>query len=111
MHRLAIFRREAAHDGVALEGGRIHHVASRAGQAGLVELWPPVEPQPDENSDPAALPVTPCRVTEPRTRLAEAIAATIKSWLDGRETLEARGRPIRPGDVIVLVRRRNEFVG
>jgi len=25
--------------------------------------------------------------------------------------LEARGRPVRPGDVMVLVRRRNEFVG
>jgi ATP-dependent helicase/nuclease subunit A len=105
-----IFRREAAYDGVALDGSRIRHVASRAGQAGLVELWPPVEPQPDED-DPSALPVTPRRVTEPRTRLAEAIAATIKSWLDRREALEARGRPIRPGDVMVLVRRRNEFVG
>jgi ATP-dependent helicase/nuclease subunit A len=107
----AIFRHDAAYDGVALDGGRIHHVASRAGQAGLVELWPPVEPQPDEDSDPTALPVTHRRVTEPRTRLAEAIAATIKSWLDRCETLEARGRPIRPGDVMVLVRRRNEFVG
>ena len=106
----AIFRHEAAYDGVALDGGRIHHVASRAGQAGLVELWPPVEPQPDEDNDPAALPVTPRGVIEPRTRLAEAIAATIKSWLDRREMLEARGRPIRPGDVMVLVRRRNEFV-
>jgi len=107
----AIFRHDAARDGVALDGGRIHHVASRTGQAGLVELWPPVEPLPDEKVDPAALPVTRCRIAEPRTRLAEAIAATIKSWLDRGETLEARGRPIRPGDVMVLVRRRNEFVG
>ena len=107
----AIFRHETARDGVALDGGPIRHVASRAGQAGLVELWPPVEPKPDEDSDPAALPVTRRRIAEPRTRLAEAIAATIKSWLDRGETLEARGRPIRPGDVMVLVRRRNEFVG
>jgi ATP-dependent helicase/nuclease subunit A len=107
----AIFRREAACDGVALDGSHIRHVALRVGQAGLVELWPPVEPGPDEDGDPAALPVTHRRVAEPRTRLAEAIAATIKSWLDRCETLEARGRPIRPGDVMVLVRRRNEFVG
>jgi ATP-dependent helicase/nuclease subunit A len=107
----AIFRREAAYDGVALDGNRIHHVASRAGQAGLVELWPTVEPRPDEDSDPAALPVTARRVTEPHTCLAAAIAATIRGWLDRREMLEARGRPIRPGDVMVLVRRRNEFVG
>jgi len=107
----AIFGNEAARDGVALDGGEIRHVASRAGQAGLVELWPPVMPQPDEMPDPAALPVTRRRIAEPRTRLADAIAATIRGWLDRGETLEARGRPIRPGDVMVLVRRRNEFVG
>jgi len=107
----AIFRQDAARDGVALDDGPIRHVASRAGQAGLVELWPPVEPQPDEDSDPSALPVTRRRIAEPCTRLAEAIAATIKGWLDRGEMLEARGRRIRPGDVMVLVRRRNEFVG
>ncbi|MBV8458933.1 MAG: UvrD-helicase domain-containing protein, partial [Acetobacteraceae bacterium] len=37
----AIFRRDAAKDGVALDGSEIRHVAWRAGQAGLVELWPP----------------------------------------------------------------------
>jgi ATP-dependent helicase/nuclease subunit A len=107
----AVFRRETASDGVALDGGEIRHVASRAGQAGLVELWPPVEPLPDEADDPADLPVTRRRVAEPRTRLAEAVAATIRGWLDRGEILAARGRPIRPGDVMVLVRRRNQFVG
>jgi ATP-dependent helicase/nuclease subunit A len=108
----AIFRHDAARDGVALDGGPIRHLASRAGQAGLVELWPPVEPRPDEDAaDLAALPVTRRRTAEPRTRLAEGIAATIKSWLDRGVMLEARGRAIRAGDVMVLVRRRNEFVG
>jgi len=107
----AIFRQDAARDGVALDDRPIRHVASRAGQAGLVELWPPVEPQPDKDFDLSALPVTRRRIAEPCTRLAQAIAATIKGWLDRSEMLEARGRPIRPGDVMVLVRRRNEFVG
>jgi ATP-dependent helicase/nuclease subunit A len=107
----AIFQYHAARDGVALDGDPIRHVACRAGQAGLVELWPPVEPRPDEDADLPALPVTRRRPAEPRTRLAEGIAATIKSWLDRDEMLEARSRPIRPGDVMVLVRRRNEFVG
>src|SRR5271165_2643734 len=65
----AIFRHQAAYDGVALDGGEIRHVPARTGQAGLVELWPPVVPQPDEASDPAALPVTRSRTAEPRTRL------------------------------------------
>jgi ATP-dependent helicase/nuclease subunit A len=107
----SIFRREEAHEGVALDGSAIRHLASRVGHAGLVELWPPVAPQPDETPDPMALPIARSRVAEPRTRLADAIAATIRGWLDRGEVLEARGRPIRPGDIMVLVRRRNEFVG
>src|SRR6266446_5501905 len=107
----AIFRREDAREGVALDGSEIRHLASRVGQAGIVELWPPVTPQPDETPDPMALPVMRRRVAEPRTRLADTLAATIRSWLDRGEVLEARGRPIRPGDIMVLVRRRNEFVG
>ena len=107
----AIFRPAVAQDGVALDGGEIRHLAVRTGQAGLVELWPPVVPEPEEEPDPQALPVVRHRLAEPRTRLARAIAATIGRWLDCGERLEARGRPVRPGDVMVLVRRRSEFVG
>ena len=107
----AIFRHPAAHDGVALDGSEIRHLAARAGHAGLVELWPPAVPLPEEPPDPAALPVARHRVAEPRTRVAGAIAATIGRWLETGEALEARGRPVRPGDIMVLVRRRNEFVG
>ncbi|HEX3416249.1 MAG TPA: double-strand break repair helicase AddA, partial [Stellaceae bacterium] len=106
----AVFRHEAARDGVALDGNEIRHIASRAGHAGVVELWPPAVALPEEPTDPIALPVIRQRTTEPRTRLANAIAATIAAWVRNGEMLEACGRPLRPGDVMVLVRRRNEFV-
>ena len=106
----AIFHHSAASDGVALDGAEIRHIAARAGQGGLVELWPLALPPPEEPSDPVELPIARRRVTEPRTRVAAAIAATIGRWLETGEALEARGRPVRPGDIMVLVRRRNEFV-
>jgi ATP-dependent helicase/nuclease subunit A len=99
----AVFAEAAAADGVALDGGAIRHVASRAGQAGRVELWPPVPAELVE-ADASR------RSAEPRTRLAAVIAATIAGWLATGERLEARGRALRPGDVMVLVRRRNAFV-
>jgi len=77
----AVFRHEAARDGVALDGSEIRHIASRAGQAGVVELWPPVLGQLEEPPDSMALPVIRQRTTQPRTRLANAIAATIADWL------------------------------
>jgi ATP-dependent helicase/nuclease subunit A len=107
----AIFRRDEARDGVALDGTEIRHIAARAGHAGVVELWPAPVVHPEEPPDPAALHVTRHWATEPRTRLAAAIAATIGRWLEKKEWLEARDRPIRPADIMVLVRRRNEFVG
>jgi ATP-dependent helicase/nuclease subunit A len=107
----AIFGRPEARDGVALDGGDIRHFADRAGHAGRVELWPPVAPLAADEPGDDDLPVAHRRVAEPYARLARAIAATIASWLAAGERLEARGRLLRPGDVMVLVRRRNEFVG
>jgi ATP-dependent helicase/nuclease subunit A len=107
----AVFRHDAAADGVALDGAAIRHVAARDGHAGLVELWPPVMPEADEELDLLAISGIRQRDAEPRTRLARGIAATIAGWLLTGERLEARDRAIRPGDIMVLVRRRNEFVG
>ena len=106
----AVFRDAAAADGVALDGLPIRHVAARAGHAGLVELWPPVLPEPEDAPEPAAPGALRRAVVEPRTRLARAIAATIARWRRDGERLESRGRALRPGDVMVLVRRRNAFV-
>ncbi len=108
----AVFRHADAADGVALDGGVIRHTAARAGQAGLVELWPAVLPEPDEPepAEPAQSAVLRDRPAEPYARLARAIAATIAHWLASGERLEPRGRALRPGDVMVLVRRRNAFV-
>ncbi|HLY46893.1 MAG TPA: double-strand break repair helicase AddA [Stellaceae bacterium] len=106
----AVFRQEEAAAGVALDGRAIRHVAARAGQAGIVELWPPVLPEPDAAGDLVAETDARRRPVEAHTRLARAIAATIAGWLATGERLEPRGRRLRPGDVMVLVRRRNEFV-
>ncbi len=105
----AIFGRPETRDGVALDGHHIRHVAQRTGEAGLVELWPPVGPS-EEQAEDDGLPVAYKRVAEPHARLARAVAARVAHWLSTGERLPARDRPIRPGDIMVLVRRRNEFV-
>ncbi|HZU89081.1 MAG TPA: UvrD-helicase domain-containing protein, partial [Stellaceae bacterium] len=104
----AIFRQREAQDGVVLDGGAIRHLAARSGQAGLVEIWPPIAPDPEPEPQ---LPLVRQRLLRPSARLAAAIAATIRHWLDTDERLPARGRALRPGDVMVLVRRRNGFLG
>ena len=46
----------------------------------------------------------------PDLRLARAIAARIARWIAAGEILESQDRPIRAGDVMVLVGRRTGFV-
>jgi ATP-dependent helicase/nuclease subunit A len=107
----SVFARNPANEGVALDGQSIRHIAKRAGDAGLVELWPPIKPEELAASVPWEPPLKQRGASEPRARLAQTIAARIKDWLARGERLDAHDRPIRPSDVMVLVRRRGPFVG
>lgn len=93
--------------GLAFDG-QVEHIAHRSGDAGRVEVW---EPEPHESpvSAPAFNPLDETGATSSAKRLAERVARTIKQWIDDRETIPALGRPIRPGDVMILVRRRRPF--
>ncbi|MCK6453080.1 MAG: double-strand break repair helicase AddA, partial [Alphaproteobacteria bacterium] len=106
----AVFNEAPAGDGVVLPGHRLRHGVERRGEAGLAELWPAAVPLADEEVPAWAPPTTRAGLDQPRTRLAGTIAQRIADWIRDRKPLEPRGRPIRPGDIMVLVRRRNAFV-
>ncbi|HVJ52410.1 MAG TPA: double-strand break repair helicase AddA [Aliidongia sp.] len=106
----AVFAETAARDGVALDGAEIRHAAHRIGHAGRVELWPPLEPEPAEPPEPWAPPLHQQAEEAPRARLARLITDTVAEWLARQALLPSRGRPIRAGDILVLVRRRGAFV-
>jgi ATP-dependent helicase/nuclease subunit A len=95
-------------DGVA-DDEDITHLPHRAGQAGRVEVWPAVEPRPADEAPAWKPPVERIRGDSPRTRLARLVASRIRAMIDG-EMLESKDRPVRAGDVLVLVRRRGGFV-
>ncbi len=107
----AIFASEAAREGVSDDGSLIRHHSNRPGQSGLVELWPPVPAAEEDPLDADWLPVARRPLAQPQTRLAAAIAATIRGWLDRGEPLQSEGRKLTAGDVMVLVRRRSAFMG
>ncbi len=101
----AVFAQAPAADGV--DDG-IRHQVSRLGMGGLVELWPPAVPAPVEPA-PAWVPQAGRQSeVEPRTRVAQLVAAKIRRLLDG-ERLPSRGTVIEPGDILVLVRTRGPF--
>ena len=106
----AVFAIPEAADGVVLEGEKIEHKASRSRDGGLVELWPAIEPKESDAPPPWKPPVERSPGDQPATRLARLIAHRIKTMISNGEILESAGRPIRPGDIMVLVRRRTGFV-
>jgi ATP-dependent helicase/nuclease subunit A len=106
----AVFAQPEARAGVALDDSEIRHEAFRQGMAGRVEHWPALKPDLEEDQDPWTLPLVQRSGEAPSARLARTIAETIRDWLDAGRILPARGRPVRPGDILVLVRRRGGFV-
>ncbi|MBU2089004.1 MAG: double-strand break repair helicase AddA, partial [Alphaproteobacteria bacterium] len=105
----AVFARDPARHGVVPIGETLRHLAHRRGQAGRVELWPLISPREREELEPWQPPVVVRPGDSPRTRLAEVIARRIRDWI-GREILPSKQRPMRAGDILVLVRRRGGFV-
>ncbi len=112
----AVFAQPEARAGVTAEAVPIRHQVHRTGAAGRVEVWPPVVPGEKEPIEPWTLPVVREGADDPAARLAGLIAERVASWTQEPAVagddgwLEARGRAIRPGDVMVLVRRRGPFV-
>jgi ATP-dependent helicase/nuclease subunit A len=104
-----VFGRQPARDGVAVDDEPIEHRAVRAGHAGLVELWPLVGPRDAPEAAPWDPPLIREASDNPSARLAQILAERVSGWI-GRDILASRGRPVRAGDIMVLVRRRNQFV-
>jgi ATP-dependent helicase/nuclease subunit A len=104
----AVFADSAAAKGV-VDAPPLTHRAHRAGHAGRIELWP-LTPVPDaEKPEPWEVPDHNLGGTNAPQRLADTLAAWIKRETEGSVMLDSQGRPLAPGDVLVLVRTRNDF--
>ena len=106
-----VFELERARAGLTASGDVDPHIAHRELDAGLVEIWELEEPGEGEEASPWDAPLDYVTGEAPMARLAARIAGTIRTWLDTKEMLAGRGRAIEPGDILILVRRRNAFVG
>lgn len=100
-----VFARPEANRGLA---GATVHDAIRADAPGEVEIWDMLTPEAVEEPDDWRVPVD--HLAAPAVRLAEQIAATIRYWLDSGEPIPGQNRRIAPRDIMVLVRKRDQFM-
>ncbi len=104
-----VFANPAAATGVVEPGQTLAHYADRVDHAGSVELWP-LTPVPEAIEPvPWSVPAQNQGLTSAPQHLAETLARWIAQTVGGGVVLESRGRRMAPGDVMVLVRRRNDF--
>ncbi|MFL0413739.1 double-strand break repair helicase AddA [uncultured Sphingomonas sp.] len=89
-------------DALGLEGETPAH-ASEVPGPGFVELWPPIVSGEAEDDGPEEW------LDDAVRRNAGRIAKQVKQWLDDGVMLESKGRPIRPEDIMILVKRRGEI--
>lgn len=94
----------------ALGETSIHHRAYRKGQEGVVELWPVFETLKSERAEPWLPAVQVQAQSSGAEDMARFIANKIKNWVSRKEFLGSRGRPIQPGDIMILVRSRRAIV-
>ncbi|MGH6888175.1 MAG: double-strand break repair helicase AddA [Rhizomicrobium sp.] len=102
-----VFADEAVREGVS--SSPIRHETAREGARGHVFLWPTVKPVEEPLRDLWQAPVDLEPEWSPVFTLADQIASRIAQWTDGRQYLPGHTMPISPGDIMVLMPRREPF--
>ncbi|WP_187277711.1 UvrD-helicase domain-containing protein, partial [Methylobacterium sp. WL18] len=101
----AVFALDAHNEGLSFEdvARRTVHASARPGAPGAVELWPIAEPEPAPEPDAWTAPVDAPETSAPAIVTARRVAQAVRTWtIQG----DATGRVWRPGDVLILVRKR-----
>lgn len=103
-----VFKNPDLISALTMSGEGITHHAKRENEPGLIEIWPVMQPESQQESDPFD-PLSEQGGTAVNQQLAEKIAKTIRRWIDDGEWLASKGRAIEAGDILILLRKRNPF--
>ncbi|CCV03795.1 ATP-dependent nuclease subunit A [Mesorhizobium metallidurans STM 2683] len=103
-----VFADPAVRRGISHDPDPLRHQAIRTDAPGYSEVWPSIGADAVDEPDDWTQAVD--HAHAPAVRVAENVAATIAGWIACGEVIEGRGKKLRPGDVLVLVRKRDRFV-
>jgi ATP-dependent helicase/nuclease subunit A len=107
----SVFSDLAVRQGVVADAAtEVRHIPVRRGHAGLVEVWPLFSARKKEERLAWKMPVDVETGDSAGVRLSQKIATTIRGWLDNGDMLASRGRPVRAGDILILVQSRSALV-
>ena len=105
-----VFAPDEYRKAISFSTDNINHATHRVDEQGVVEIWDsivPIAKVVEENWSP---PVVQKPTEDPKQLAAEKIADQIENWINNKEILQSKGRPITAGDILILVQKRKEFV-
>lgn len=102
-----VFASSAGQSGLVSGGSYIPHATSRQNQHGRVEVWEQIRAAANEQEVDWTEPVD--HAAAPAILLAQQVAKTIGAAI-GTERNPATGKLVRAGDILVLVRKRDQFM-
>ena len=105
-----IFSKEDLKQAITFATDPINHIAHRDKHAGKVQLWPLIEVEKSDDIQPWQLPLKMIKPNDPAKILAQKIAQTIKPWINDGRILKSKNRPVKPQDIIILVKTRGKIV-
>lgn len=104
----SVFSNTEMQHGVTRDG--MNHTAFHSGKGGMVEIWPLFEAPERKKKDAWSLPQETVSAGNPVYELSEKIALTIRRMLDDpQEKLISQDRPVRAGDIMILLSKRKPF--
>ncbi|ORE93362.1 Double-strand break repair helicase AddA [Stappia sp. 22II-S9-Z10] len=106
-----VFAGEGLASAVGAAAGAVRHVAVKDGPGG-VDLWPLFADEEAEQPEAWDAPFDRAPENAGAVKLVRAIADAIEEWTDHRGTGTAGpggGAPVRPGDIMILSRKRGAF--
>lgn len=100
-----VFASEAV--ALAMAGAYQDHTAARMSQPGFVELWKPfAKPETKSHDGDWSEPLDTLGATSSERQLALRLAASVRAMVEDGTRLEATGKRIRYGDILILTRKR-----
>ncbi|HEY0326450.1 MAG TPA: UvrD-helicase domain-containing protein, partial [Allosphingosinicella sp.] len=96
---------DLGHEALGLPRRPNPHLAFHKSRPGSVTLWQPFSGSSDGEEEAGEEGW----IGEGARKYAARLAKQVKAWLDRPFRIEAHGRPLRPEDILILVRRRGEL--
>ena len=97
---------DLGHDSLGLPRRPNAHESSHAGRPGSVTLWQPYSEEVALAEDEAGEEGW---ISDATRRYAGKLARQIRTWLENPFYIEGKKRPLRPEDILILVRRRGDL--